>query len=306
MREHLRSAVGALLALALAPLALAQEPQYVSPSGKKYFAQPDEKNVVAEAQKKLDADPKNLDLLIALGDAWASVWDHTKAIEVYDRALAQAPNWGLLYQQRGHRYLSNRKFDKARADLEKAVALDPKLRDAWYYLGFLRYLEGDFAGAADAYAKNVAMADKFESAIGAVDWQYMSLKRAKKDKEAAQLLERVTPELKIEGNARLYFNRLLFYKGLKKEDELFAGQPSDIEATTLDYGVGNWYLYNGKPEKARGYFEKAVATTAWPALAFIAAENELARAATDDSRDELVRRAHLVVREQRPPISGQQ
>jgi tetratricopeptide (TPR) repeat protein len=261
-------------------LAAAQEPQYVSPSGKKYFPQADEKNVVAEAQKKLDADPKNVDLMIALGDAYASLWDHRKAIEVYNRALEQAPNKVLLYQQRGHRYLSNREFEKARADLEKAVQLDPKLRDAWYYLGFLRYLAGDFAGAAEAYGKNVEMADRFETAIGGVDWQYMSLRRAGKDKEAAQLLERVTPDLKIEGNARLYFNRLLFYKGLKKEEELFAGQPTDIEATTLDYGVGNWYLYNGKPDKARAYFEKAVATTAWPALAFIASERELARGAS--------------------------
>lgn len=261
-------------------LAAAQEPQYVSPSGKKYFPQADEKNVVAEAQKKLDADPKNVDLMIALGDAHASLWDHRKAIEVYNRALEQEPNKVLLYQQRGHRYLSNREFEKARADLEKAVQLDPKLRDAWYYLGFLRYLAGDFAGAAEAYGKNVEMADRFETAIGGVDWQYMSLRRAGKDKEAAQLLERVTPDLKIEGNARLYFNRLLFYKGLKKEEELFAGQPTDIEATTLDYGVGNWYLYNGKPDKARAYFEKAVATTAWPALAFIASERELARGAS--------------------------
>jgi tetratricopeptide (TPR) repeat protein len=254
----------------------AQDPQYVSPGGKKYYAQADEKNAVAEAQKKLDADPKNVDLMVALGDAYAGIWDHRKATLIYDRALALAPDKALLYQQRGHRHLSNREFDQARADLEKAVGLDPKLRDAWYYLGFLRYLSGDFAGAAEAYEKNVAMADKFETAIGGVDWEYMSLRRAGKDKEAARLLDRVTPDLKIEGNARLYFNRLLFYKGLKKEDELFAGQPTDIETTTLDYGVGNWYLYNGKPDKARAYFEKAVSTSAWPALAFIASERELA------------------------------
>ena len=215
--RHSLQVVGPLALLLAWPAPLfAQEPQYTAPSGKKYFAQKDEKNVIGEAQKKLDADPRNVELMIALADAYASVWDHKAAIAVYDRAFALAPGKPLLHQQRGHRYLSIREFEKSRADLEQAVKLDEKLASAWYYLGLLRYLDGDFAGAAEAYRRNVALADKFETGIGGVDWQYMSLRRARKDAEAAKLLERVTPDLKIEGNAQLYFNRLLFYKGLKK------------------------------------------------------------------------------------------
>lgn len=284
MTKLLRSAGTAALILALVPGARAQEPQYVSPAGKKYYAQPDAKNVVTEAQKKVEADPKNVDSLIALGDAHASLWSHKMAIEVYNRAFELAPASALLHQQRGHRHLSIRQFDQAHADLERAVQLDAKLAGAWYYLGLLRYLDRDFDGAAAAYEKNVGLADKFESAIGGVDWLYMAYRRGKKDNEAGQLLERVTPDLKIEGNARLYFNRLLFYKGLRKETELFDAQLSDIEVTTLAYGVGNWHLYNGHEEKARMYFERAVATSAWAALGFIAAESELARMASSKRR----------------------
>ena len=41
-------------------------------------------------------------------------------------------------------------------------------------LGVLRYIEGDFAGAADAFGRNVSLAATFEAGIGGVDWQYMS------------------------------------------------------------------------------------------------------------------------------------
>ncbi len=268
---------GASLLVAIAVPLGAQEVQYVSGSGSKYSSQVDEKNLVAEAQKKLEADPRNLDLLIALGDAYATVWNHKASIAVYDRAFARAPGKPLLHQQRGHRYLSIREFKKARPDLEQAVKLDPKLTGAWYYLGVLRYVDGDFAGAAAAFERNVSLAATFETGIGGVDWQYMSLRRAKQDKEAEALLERVTPALKVEGNTRLYFNRLLFYKGLKKEEDLLEGNLDDIQLTTLAYGIGNFHLCEGRLAEAKTRFEKAISTSAWPALAFIAAEADLKR-----------------------------
>lgn len=255
----------------------AQEAQYVSPAGRKFHAQPDEKGAVAEARKKAEAEPGNAALWIALGDAQAAIWDHKAALAAYERAFALGPASGLLHQQRGHRALSIRRFDAARADLERAVELDPKLGGAWYYLGLVRYLAGDFDGAAAAYERNVALAESFAAGIGGVDWLYMAYRRGGRDAKAAALLERVTPDLKIEGNARLYFNRLLFYKGLKKEAELFEPAPGDIERTTLAYGVGNWHLYNGRPQEARAAFDAAIATSAWPALAFIAAERDLER-----------------------------
>jgi tetratricopeptide (TPR) repeat protein len=267
----------ASVAVAIPTLSGAQEVQYVSASGTRYSSLADEKGVVAEAQKKLDTDPRSVDLLVALGDAYATVWNHKAAIAVYDRALAQEPGKALLFQQRGHRRLSIREFEAARTDLEEAAKRDEKLSGAWYYLGVVRYVLGDFAGAAAAFDRNVSLADKLETAVGGVDWQYMSLRRAGKDADAAALLARISSDLKIEGNPRLYFSRLLFYKGLKTESELLEGTLDDIQRTTLSYGVGNRHLYSGRPAEARPWFEKAVSTTAWPALAFIAAEADLKR-----------------------------
>jgi tetratricopeptide (TPR) repeat protein len=252
------------------------EPQYVSAAGRKFFAQPDAQGQVAEARRKSDAEPKNVALLIALGDAHAAVLNHREAIKIYDRAFELDKGNALLYQQRGHRFLSIRHFDQARADLEKAVGMDAKLAGAWYYLGVLDYVAGRFDRAASDFEKNLALQDgDVAKGIGTVDWLYMSYRRGKQDEKAKLLLERVTPDLKIEGNPRLYFNRLLFYKGLKKEDEIVAAAGSDIERTTLLYGIGNFHLYSGDKARARSSFERAVATEAWNGLAFIAAENDL-------------------------------
>ncbi len=252
--------------------------QFVARDGRQFRAQADGAGAVAAAQGKVLANPQNVDVLIALGDAQASIWDHRAAIETYTRALALAPDRAILYQQRGHRRVSNRDFAGGAADLEKATAMDPALSNAWYYLGLTHYVAGRFDRAAECYEKVLALAkDDVVTAMAGVDWLYLSYRRGTQDAKAAALLARVTPDLKVEGNTRLYFSRLLFYKGLKSAEDLLGGQLTDIERTTLNYGVGAFHLIEGRTAEARRAFERAVATSAWPALAFIAAERDLER-----------------------------
>jgi tetratricopeptide (TPR) repeat protein len=269
------------IAITLASLvcALAQSapaPEAVSPSGAKFYAQPDEKMQVAEAEKKLAADPKNLDLIIALGIEQARIWRYRDAIATYSRGLEIAPNNALLYRHRGHRYISTRQIDKAVADLERGARLNDKSYDIWYHLGLAYYLKGQFERASAAYEKCRAVADNDDSIIAVSDWLYMTYRRQNKPDEAARVLERITPDMKVEEN-RSYFDRLLLYKGLKKEGDLINDKMTDLEVATVGYGIGNWHLYNGNRDRAKTYFEKVVSTRYWPAFGFIAAETELAR-----------------------------
>jgi tetratricopeptide (TPR) repeat protein len=251
-------------------------PEYVSPSGVKYFAQPDEKDAVAEAEKKLAAAPENIDLLIELGRAQAGLWRYRDAIDTYTRGIARAPKNAMLYRHRGHRYITLRMFDKAVKDLELAAKLNNRDFDIWYHLGLAHYLKGDFKKAAKAYESCRAVAEKDDSLIAVSDWLYMTYRRQEKEYEAAQVLERITLNMKVEEN-KSYYDRLLMYKGIKKEAEIIHDKLTDLELATLGYGIGNWYLCNGDKARALAMFQKITSGKYWPAFGFIAAETELKR-----------------------------
>ncbi|MEW6129309.1 MAG: tetratricopeptide repeat protein [Acidobacteriota bacterium] len=251
-------------------------PEMISPNGVKFYANPDEKNVVAEAEQKLAADPKNVELIIALGRAQGSVWRFRDAIATYTRGIEIDPKNAMLYRHRGHRYISMRQFDKAVDDLNRAAKLNEKNFDIWYHLGLAYYLQGKFAKAAEAYEKCRAVADKDDSVIAVSDWLYMTYRRLGDKNKAAGVLERITPQMKVEEN-KSYFDRLLLYKGLKQESEIYHDKLTDLDLATVGYGIGNWYYYSGDKTKAKAIFQKVTNGKYWAAFGFIAAETELGR-----------------------------
>jgi tetratricopeptide (TPR) repeat protein len=275
-----RIVTGVLVLFGAAGAGLAQPkgeatPEVVSPLGSRFFARPDEKGAVAEAEKRLAAAPDDVQAIIALGRAQVGVLRLRDAVNTYSRGIKLAPQDAMMYRWRGHRYISLRQFDRASADLERAAQLDGKQFDIWYHLGLSYYLRGKFADAARAYEKAYQVSDKDDSRIASSDWLYMSLRRQGKQAEAKRVLDRITPDMKVVED-KMYFGRLLFYKGLKKEEEIFHAGLDDREKATVGYGVGNWYLYNGNQARAKETFEKVLTSKEWAAFGFIAAEKELA------------------------------
>lgn len=294
-----RSAIVYALAISFSPISIGAQttqpgksdikPEVVSPLGVKHYAQPDDKGEIAKAQEKVASAPNNVELIIALGRAQANVWYYNDAIETYTRGIKIAPENAMLYRHRGHRYISTRQFDKAVADLMRASKIKGDDFDIWYHLGLAHYLKGEFTKAAVPYERCYAVAEKNraeteankegrdDSLVAISDWLYMTYRRMKKDPEAVRVLEKITPAMLVKEN-KSYYERLLFYKGLKKEEELVnVEKATDLEIATVGYGIGNWYLYNGDRKKAEEYFRKIVSGKYWSAFGFIAAEAELAR-----------------------------
>lgn len=275
-----------LLAVLITSAATGQNaPQIISPLGTKFYSIPDPENSVAAGEKALVADPKNPDLFLKLAQAHAAVWQERAAVDACTRGLAIAPNNAALLTERGHRELPLRQFDKARADLSRAVAIEPQRMDAYYHLGLSHYFLGEFAPAAEAFKKAVEFAPNDDERINSTNWVYASLRRANKPKEAELALAAVPPEMKNTAPHTLhYLNLVRLFQGRTTPAEIMPPElprdGSDTEAElrfdTVAYGIGNWELYNGHPDKAREYFQKVLQGKVWVTWGFIGAEREMA------------------------------
>ncbi len=271
---HLRAlSLGAsLLALPLS----AQSVQYTSPTGVVYRSQADT-GAIKRAQAALADDPKSVQKIIALGVAQSGARQFREAIATFSKGIKIAPNDAMLYRWRGHRHLSLREFKDAESDLRHGFQLDSTNYGVLYHLGIVRFVKGDFAGAADAFQRAQPHAPDAGELTGSTDWLWMSLSRAGRAAEAKAMLDRHVDSLKTAPDYA-YTRRLKLYRGEITPEQLFtSADTADVQVATLAYGLGNWYLVHGDTAKALEQFERSVKSGGWPGFGFIMSEVELRR-----------------------------
>jgi len=259
--------------------------ELTSALGRKLFGLADDQNLV-DARSKLSADPKNVDLMLALSKAQAARRQYREAVATADAGLALAPTNGALLAERGHRELGLREFAAAKRDLERAAQLTPTDLEAVYNLALAHYFMREFADAAVLFDKARTMAKDDDGLISCSNWLFASLRRAGKDAEAELVLARITPEVKNKDVHDAHYLQLLhFYQGKASEAAILPSPPApadDFEAElafdTIAYAVGNWKLYHHEAKPAQELFSKVVEGQAWNSWGFIGSEMELKRA----------------------------
>ncbi len=252
---------------------------------------------LALAQADYEKNPNDPERIIWLGRRLAYLWRYREAIEVYSKGIELHPDYFKLYRHRGHRYITIREFDKAIADLEKAVMLIQNVPDEiepdgapnkfniptstshsniWYHLGLAYYLKGDFENALRCYLECMAFSRANNDMLCATsDWLYMTYRRLGKMEEAKKVLEPIHEKMNILEN-HAYHKRLLMYKGMVAPDSLLnTSNASDLDIATQGYGVGNWHFYNGRIEIAWEIFKSLSKGKYWAAFGYIAAEADL-------------------------------
>jgi tetratricopeptide (TPR) repeat protein len=281
----------ALLGLAVPIAAAAQQaearPQVVSPLGKSFFGRPDGDGGIAKADAALAAEPGSVSLMIAAGRARDAALQYNEAIELYSKAIAAAPS-GF----RGHRYISTRRFADAIKDLEKARTLAPSSFDVAYHLGLGYFLAGDFRKAHAEYRRCLSSKEEgslpegWRSCAGAAstdddrvaltDWLYRADRRDGQHADAAAVLAKIAEGMAVKENTA-YYQALLFYKGLRTEDDVLAPKTlQDNTFVTTAFGLANFYLAEKRETDACRLLKAIVADdTHWNGFGFIAAETEL-------------------------------
>jgi tetratricopeptide (TPR) repeat protein len=255
---------------------------------------------LAGARAAYEQNRDDADALIWLGRRTAYLGRFDEAIKLYTEGVRKHPRDARFYRHRGHRLITTRRFNAAVADLEKAARLIkgradevepdglPNARNVptstlnsnvWYHLGLARYLLGDFNGALEAYRECEKFSQNPDMLVATSHWLYMTLRRLKRDEEARRVLDPITAGMEIIEN-RDYHRLLLMYKGETTPERLLADasrEKSGVGYATIAYGVGNWHVYHGRPEKSLHLFLELMRLPQRTSFGYIAAEAELER-----------------------------
>ncbi len=273
------------------------QPLYAPQLSEEFRAE--QESLLEQAQAELRARPGEPEAVIWVGRRQAYLGRYRTAIRTYSEGVEEHPDDPRLYRHRGHRRITVREFDQAVRDLQRAAGLIagrpdeiepdglPNERNiptgtlgsnVWYHLGLARYLEGDFAGARDAYRECLEFSKNPDMLVATSHWLYMTLRRLGRDDEAREVLEPIHAGMDLIENHD-YHRLLLMYKGDREPEELLARtrETGGVGLATTAYGVGNRYLYGGDLDRAVEVFRSIVETDTWAAFGTIAAEADLAR-----------------------------
>ena len=250
-----------------------------------------------ERKANFESDP-SVDNWIWYGRFIAYKGNYREAIAEYTKAIEKFPEDARLYRHRGHRYISIREFDKAIADFTKAAELRVGMENEiepdgapnaqnipvsslhgniYYHLGLAHYLKGELEPALAAYKNAVAASRMDDNVVSGTHWIYMILRLMGKEEEAKAALDPINKDMKIIENFS-YHELCLFYKGeLSLEELTKSGEGALSSNDAVNYGIGNWYLYNGHKVKAKEVYESILAKKGWASFGYIGAEADLAR-----------------------------
>jgi tetratricopeptide (TPR) repeat protein len=246
--------------------------------GNAFFEKTENDKALAAFDRAIALDATQPEFHLARCRTLARLQRHPDAIASCTEAIRLRPAYAAALLDRGHFQINTRHADRALPDLTRARELNADPHGVAYHLALAHYMLGDYQKAASEYETCIATAKTPENTFSCSAWQYAALIRAGRKDDAAKVLERATPGVKLQGS-EAYLDRLLLFKGVKTEEEVAQRMTVDnLQLPTVAYGIGLWHLVNGRDARAREYFEKAVAPPAQQtAFGSVAAYYELER-----------------------------
>jgi len=108
--------------------------------------------------------------------------DYEKAKETYRQAIAKFPDWAYAYLQLANLLLGRQEMDSRIQYLEKAIELDPRMKEAYEAVGLCYTMRNEIDKAISTYAKAVQNVEDTAAAVlfySKLAEAYLSLEKAK-------------------------------------------------------------------------------------------------------------------------------
>jgi hypothetical protein len=266
--------------------------QAVSLSGEALYAPEPSAGILEKYELAAQADMSIPENLIWYGRWTAYKGDYREAILIFSEGIEKFPGDARFYRHRGHRYITIREFERAVADFKKAAELmrdkpdEPEpdgmpnalnipvstlKSNIFYHLGLSYYLLNDLPNAEKAFRDCIELNTNDDNLVSATHWYYMILRLQGKNEEAWKAVEHIHPGMNVIENMA-YHQLCLLYKGQKNVAEFMSEENKPLMNEAVEFGIGNYYRYNGNPKKATQVFNHILNGSNWASFGFIAAE----------------------------------
>ncbi len=204
-----------------------------------------------------------------LGGYYFGQQDYPKAIEHYKKATELAPTYSTAYNILGYAYRQNEDYPNAEKAFQKYIELIPKDPNPYDSYAELLLKMGRFDDSVIQYRKALSIDPNFVNAHQGIA---MDLLYSGKPDQAAAELQNITKKARTDGERRTALFALTVVhvdggklaKALEDVDKQYVlgEKTKDVPAMAFDNQLkGNILLEMGKPDQAKGEFERGLKLT---------------------------------------------
>ncbi|WP_245284248.1 tetratricopeptide repeat protein [Bradyrhizobium sp. WSM2254] len=210
--------------------------------------------VIAGCSTAIKQNPKSQNVSIAYhnrGSAWSAKGDYDKAIADFDKALRLNPKLASSYSNRGRAWAMKGDYDKAIPDMNESIRLNPKDAVAYQNRGTVFYHKGDYDKAIADWNESIRLNPREATAYSGRGSAWMG--KRDYDRAIVDLNESIRLDPK---NAIAYSNRGLAWTGKSGYENAIADLNESIR---LNPRNAVSYSVRGLAWSFKGDYDKAIA-----------------------------------------------
>jgi len=192
------------------------------------------------------------------GCEWRAKSEYDRAIADFDQVLQLDPNFVSAYNNRGVAWRGKGEYDRAIADYDQAIRLDPNHANAYYNRGVAHFGRGEWSAAAPDFARFHELNTRNAYAVL---WQALTGMRQPEPGWAQRLEEQ------SQGLGQGWPMPVLrFYAGQLTADQVLAAAVDPDPVKQQDhlcgaaFYLGEWKLVHGQAREATEDLKKAQST----------------------------------------------